>query len=275
MMRKAAWTIPVILTGVVCGAAAAACGDSKNNKETESTATSVDSVSSLSDSLADSLTANKEVVLSPEDSRREQLHKDSLAAVAADSLTRYSGLSDEDFKYVAEELNVEIAAMKAVVAVEAGSEMKGFWAPGVPVVNFDPAMYKLYGPQAPSRAGNKNAKVPSGLTGYALKEWTQLTNARRVNAQGADMGTFWGMFQIGGFSYKVLGFASINDFVEKMSESDLAQLEIFATFLKNTGMQKYLQAKDWAKFARAYNGPNYAKRGYHTKMAAAYKKFSK
>ncbi len=34
-----------------------------------------------------------------------------------------------------------------------------------------------------------------------------------------------------------------------------------------------LKAKNWAGFARKYNGASYARRGYHTKMAAAYRKF--
>lgn len=204
---------------------------------------------------------------------RATLREDSIAAVRADSLTRYKTLTDADLKLVADELGLEIAALKAVVSIEAGAAMEGFWAPGVPIVNFDPSMYRIYAPKAPSKAGNTNAKVPEGLTGYAKKEWTQLTNARHKNAQGADMGTFWGMFQIGGFNYKLCGCKSVDEFVERMSYSELEQLELFAKFLIGTGQLKYLQAKDWAKFARAYNGPSYAKRGYHTRMAAAYKKF--
>lgn len=207
--------------------------------------------------------------------RAEQVRADSLKAVEADSLSRYRSLTDADFQLVAEELGVEVAAMKAVVVIEAGSEMKGFWAPGVPVVNFDPSIYRSVASKAPSKAGNKHAKVPEGLTGYALKEWTQLTNARHHNAQGADMGTFWGMFQIGGFNYKICGCETVAEFVEKMSYSELSQLELFAKFLVNTGQVVHLRNKDWARFARAYNGASYAKRGYHTRMAAAYSKFSK
>ena len=207
--------------------------------------------------------------------RREMLHADSLRVEKEDSASRYSTLTDADYQLVADELGIEVAAMKAVVLIEAGEKMEGFYAPGVPVVNFDPVMYKQYAPKAPSKEGNEDAKVPDGLSGYALKEWTQLTEARHKNAQGADMGTFWGMFQIGGFNYKLCGFDSVDEFVAKMSESELAQLEIFAKFITATDMVKYIKDKDWAKFSRAYNGSSYAQRGYHTRMAEAYKKFSK
>lgn len=192
---------------------------------------------------------------------------------AEDESTRYKTLTDEDFRLVAEELGVEIAAIKAVVSIEAGAKMEGFWAPGIPVINFDRTMYNKFRAKAKDKSGAKGEAVPAGLKGYALQEWTQLINARKSNAQGANMGTFWGMFQIGGFNYKLCGCESVDEFVKLMSYSELEQLELFATFITNTGMVGDLRTKNWAGFARKYNGPSYARRGYHTKMAAAYKKF--
>ncbi|MBO4964736.1 MAG: N-acetylmuramidase family protein [Muribaculaceae bacterium] len=188
---------------------------------------------------------------------------------------KYDGLTDADFAKVSAEIGVEPAAMKAVVSIEAGHAMKGFWAPGVPVINFDRTMYNKYRGKAASKVGAKGETVPAGLSGYALRQWTQLINARKVNAQGANLGTFWGMFQIGGFNYKLCGCSSVDEMVKKMSESELEQLELFARFLVNTGMVKDLKAKNWAAFSRRYNGPGYARRGYHTKMAVAYARFSK
>lgn len=189
----------------------------------------------------------------------------------ADSISRYSGLTDEDFLIVAKELDVEVAAIKAVVVIEAGKSMKGFWAPGVPVVNFDRSVFSKYR----GKGSGRKDKVPAGLSGYALKEWTQLVNARRISGDGADMGTFWGMFQIGGFNYRLCGCDSVKEFVTLMSTSELEQLELFAAMIVNTGMITDLRNKNWAGFARKYNGASYARRGYHTRMAAAYAKFKK
>ncbi len=194
---------------------------------------------------------------------------------AADAKSRYTTLTDADFSRVAKRLGVEVAAIKAVVVIEAGEKMEGFWAPGVPVVNFDNSMYSRYRSKAKSQKGNPSEKVPSGLSGYALKEWTQLVNARKTNVDGANMGTFWGMFQIGGFNYKQCGCESVAEMVRLMSYSELEQLELFATFIINSGMVDDLRKKNWAGFAKKYNGSSYAKRGYHTKMANAYAKFKK
>lgn len=199
------------------------------------------------------------------------VRQDSVPQV--DDKTRYSKLSDADFEIVAKELGVEVAAIKAVVSIEAGSNMKGFWAPGVPVINFDRSMYLRFCNKVKDKSGAKGEKVPDGLSGYALQEWTQLIKARKTNAQGANMGTFWGMFQIGGFNYKLCGCENVDEMVRLMSYSELEQLELFASFITNSGMLTDLKNKNWAGFARKYNGASYAKRGYHRKMAAAYSKF--
>lgn len=237
----------------------AACGKSNSDGTSGAAQTPKESAAGVSDSIkADSL-------------RVARFPADSLPT--SDSKSRYSGLTDEDFRIIADELGVEVAAIKAVVLIEAGKNMKGFFAPGVPVINFDRSMYNAHASKARNRAGVKGEKVPAGLTGYGLKEWTQLINARKSNGEGAYMGTFWGMFQIGGFNYKLCGCSSVNEFVKLMSESEFSQLELFAKFITNTGMLQDLKNKNWAAFARKYNGASYARRGYHTRMAAAYNKF--
>ena len=189
-----------------------------------------------------------------------------------DTKVRYKTLTDEDFRLVAKELGVEVAAIKAVVKIEAGPKLEGFWAPGVPVVNYVQSLFNKYNGKTKGRK-LKDAKVPPGLTGYALKEWTSLTNARKTNADAADMGSYWGMFQIGGFNYKLCGCESVEEMVAKVCESEFSQLEMFAVFIQNSGMLEALKKKDWAAFARKYNGPSYAKRGYHTRMAKEYANF--
>ena len=194
---------------------------------------------------------------------------------AGDAESRYKRLTDEDFLIVADELGVELAAIKAVVRIEAGASMTGFWAPGVPVINPDRSLYNRYAKLASNRNGDKSAQVPAGLTGAPLARWKKLTQWRRVNAEGADMGTLWGMFQISGAAFKQCDCTTIQEFVKRMSNSEFDQLELFAAFITNTGYVEYIRKLDWAGFARRYNGPSYARRGYHTRMAAEYAKFKK
>lgn len=225
-------------------------------------------------SVATDLSASAELTASAE---MESLVEAVIAAEQEkdnEKATRYTTLTEEDYIQAANELGVEVAAIKAVVKIEAGAKLEGFWAPGVPVANYSQSLFNKYCKKGGGRK-IKDGKVPDGLKGYALKEWTALVNARKKNADAADMGTYWGMFQIGGGHYKLCGCKSVEEMVEKMSESEHSQLELFATFIKNSGMIESLRKKDWATFARKYNGPSYAKRGYHTRMAKEYAKYIK
>lgn len=208
------------------------------------------------------------------DGQLMRVSRDSVSP--ADSLTRYTSLTDDDFRRVANELQVEVAAIKAVVVIEAGGAMEGFWGPGLPVVNCDRSLWgKMRGKVKSNAKLPAGAKVPSGLKhSFARRAWQKLINARKICIEQADLCTFWGMFQIGGFNYKLCGCSSITEFVQLMCYSELEQLELFAAMITNTGQVKYIRAKDWAGFSRSYNGPGYARRGYHTRMAAAYKRFS-
>ncbi len=217
---------------------------------------------------------------------------DSIAAatdtvsVATDSAKasdngRYTRLTDEDYQKVADELSVDIATMKAVVEIEAGKSHQGFVSPGKPLINFDLTMFRRHLRQA----GISTSKY-KGYTcfkpvnskkygGYGNAQWARMESARTINSDAANKSAFWGMFQIGGFNWKSCGCATIDEFVERMSESEAEQLELFAQFCINRDLVKYLKKKDWSNFAYHYNGPSYKKRGYHHRLRSAHAKHSK
>src|SRR5690606_26373222 len=84
----------------------------------------------------------------------------------------------------------------------------------------------------------------------------------------------WGAFQIMGYHYESLGYKSINDFVAKMDEHEREHLIAFGKFLEANNLITHLKNKDWAKFARGYNGPAYKLNKYDIKLEKAYKKYS-
>ena len=58
------------------------------------------------------------------------------------------------------------------------------------------------------------------------------------------MGTFWGMFQIGGFNYRQCGRETVDEFVRLMSYSELEQLELFRRIYHKRGMLDDLRNKN-------------------------------
>ena len=106
-----------------------------------------------------------------------------------------------------------------------------------------------------------------------LREYDRLEQARKINREAADASASWGMFQIMGFNYAACGESSVESFVNAMCESELKQLVLSARFIKQAGMLPALQNKDWAEFAKRYNGPAYAQDDYDKKLVKAYQRF--
>lgn len=187
-------------------------------------------------------------------------------------------LTEKDYREVADRLGVEVAAIKAIVDIEAGKTHQGFHEPGKPLINFDLTMFRRFARKKGINLGRyskSHAVVFSrpNARRYGSQQAAQharLKAARSIDNSTAIQGTFWGMFQIGGFNWKKCGASDINDFVDKMSRSERDQLDLFANFIQSSGLLKYLKAKNWAAFAKGYNGPSYASRGYHTRLAGAY-----
>lgn len=217
------------------------------------------------------------------------VESDSVKAVETDSVKAVEAVSyehipdrltDEDFREVAEELGVEVAAIKAVVEIEAGAKHEGFWANGKPIINFDLSMFRKFAARNKinlSRYQRSHAVVfakpnRARYGSYQAAQQARLDAARTIDDKTAIEGTFWGMFQLGGFNWKVCGTSSPDEFVRLMSRSERDQLELFAEFIRETGMLPLLKAKNWSAFARRFNGPTYARRGYHTRLARAYAK---
>lgn len=220
--------------------------------------------------------------LTPDNGHASDMPFAPLPLSEAQQLTELSDtiitLTDQDFAEVAERLGVEVAAIKAVVDIEAGRTHQGFSAPGKPLINFDLTMFRRFAKRRGVNLANYTKSHPQVFTshrGSQSKANRRLEAARSINPHAAIEGTFWGMFQIGGFNWKKCGAGSIDDFVMRMSRSERDQLDMFAEFITNAGLLKHLRAKNWAAFARGYNGPSYAKRGYHTRMASAYARHKK
>lgn len=186
-------------------------------------------------------------------------------------------LTDADYSEAGRRMGVESAAIRAVVDIETGKTRSGFFLPGKPVINFDLPLFrralKKRGIKA-SNYPNSEALKPLNIKKYGSQQGAQqarLRAAMAIDSVAAMESTFWGMFQIGGFNWKLCGAPSRRDFIRLMSRSEADQLRLFTDFIENTGMAKHLKTKNWAAFARQYNGPSYAARGYHTRMASAYR----
>lgn len=190
-----------------------------------------------------------------------------------------STLTEQDFRLVATSLNVEVATLKAVQQVETAGR-GGFFVPGKPALLFEGhifwAQLKKRGISPEEYVvGNETILYPKWTKAHyfgGIKEYTRLEKARVIHPEAADASASWGMFQLMGFNHRACGYSSVTAFVDAMCTSEAKQLEAFASFIQSSGLVPYLQNKDWASFAKRYNGPGYAENKYDVKLEAAYRK---
>lgn len=191
-------------------------------------------------------------------------------------------LTNEMIKDLANRLGIEPALLKAVQIVEAAGR-DGFLSDGRPQILFEGhIMYKEFHKKFPDRDLDYLCKKFSTVfypkwdkSKYfgGLGEYKRLELAKEIDEECALKATSWGMFQIMGFNHNLCGCKDVFDFVHKMSESHEKQLELMYYFMNNSGCLKELKEKDWAGFAKKYNGPEYAQNAYDQKLRNAYENF--
>lgn len=191
------------------------------------------------------------------------------AAPAAKTLT------EGDYLKAANTLGVNVPAVKAVARVESAGG--GFLSNGKPKTLFEGhhfskntnGKYDKSHPSLSYKNFTRDFYKKNGIEEYARYE-----TARSLDKTAAMLSTSWGMFQIMGFNYKSAGYGSVEEFVNAMHVSEGTQLLAFVNFMKAEKLDVHLKARDWAAFARSYNGPKYAQNKYDKRLKQAYEAYS-
>jgi peptidoglycan hydrolase-like protein with peptidoglycan-binding domain len=106
-----------------------------------------------------------------------------------------------------------------------------------------------------------------GYSGGA-KEYDRMNRAALLNLACAQASASWGLFQIMGYQFAELGYASVAAFVADSQASESLQLQQFVKFiLANSNLITSLRAKNWHGFAVGYNGSG--QQGYDQRMQQA------
>lgn len=195
------------------------------------------------------------------------------------NVTSSKKLSKADIIAEANDLNIEPAALKAVIDVEAAGE--GFDKQGRPTILFEPHIfwdelgkihyYTKRTELAKKHKGLLSQKWDKSLYRIGGSSHDKLKIGADLHWEAAHKSASWGLGQIMGFNAQKIGYATLKDFIDDMYESEAKQLKAMGMFLKANGLISKLQRHDWAGFARGYNGSAYAKNQYDVKLADAYK----
>ncbi len=122
--------------------------------------------------------------------------------------------------------------------------------------------------------GDISAPAPGGYGPRGTAQYDRLARAIKRDRSAALQSASWGIGQIMGMNYALVGFHNVEDMVAAMLVSEDEQLAAMGAFLTATGLGAALQAHNWKSFARGYNGPNYAINRYDARLDEEYKKYS-
>ena len=105
--------------------------------------------------------------------------------------------------------------------------------------------------------------------------YDKLLKACEYDPMGAFMSVSMGAFQVMGFYFKEMGYATPWEMLYDCARSEKAQYQLLVNYIVMNKLQKAFLAisgkPDTCRmFASGYNGKNYAKYNYHGKLASAY-----
>ena len=179
-------------------------------------------------------------------------------------------LEQADYERVAKSIGCDIAAVKAVVDVEAAGS--GFYSDGRPKILFEAHWFSDF---TDGRYDDTFPSISSPVWNRSLYiggvgEWDRIYRAANVDRASALKSASWGLGQIMGDNYGACGYKDVETFIKDMHESEGKQLQAMFGFIKSNGLATALIRQDWATFARGYNGESYRENAYDEKLADAY-----
>lgn len=187
----------------------------------------------------------------------------------------------QEIENAARGLGVEPAALAAVAHIESGLRTHAMVAGRAePLIRFEGHYFdrrlssarrekaRREGLSAPQAGRIAN---PAAQTG----RWALLARAAAIDHVAAHESVSWGIGQVMGAHWAWLGYASVDALVAEARTGIGGQMRLMARYIEKAGLAGTLQAKDWATFARFYNGPAYRKNDYDGKLARAYERYAR
>lgn len=199
--------------------------------------------------------------------------------------------SSDGFAAAAWQLRCAVAAVRAVAAVEAGSE-GAFLDSGEPVVLFEPHVFhrltdgRFIGRIVPGAPRDEHGdpvrwaylSYPTwrpGWYGPTSVQHRRLDAAAKLSRPAALMSASWGLFQILGENHERCGYPDLQRFVTAMYREVDDHLRAFVAFIRAdkrlVDAIRALPLESAARaFARVYNGPRYEANRYHVRIIEAF-----
>jgi len=179
-------------------------------------------------------------------------------------------LTQENLNSACDLLQVNEAKIWAVLAVETSGF--GFFSNRRPRILFERHIFHKQTDGQFDSHSNISNKHSGGYIG-GKNEYARLQKAIDLNREAALKSASWGIGQVMGFNFESAGFSSTEEMINAMIETEGKQLPAMINFIKDHGLDTALQNANWEKFAEGYNGPQFKKNDYDSRLALANAKY--
>lgn len=192
-------------------------------------------------------------------------------------------ITSTGFSSVSTLIGVPIPEIKAIAEVE--SNGSGFLPTGEPVILYEPYKFSKHTKGKFDRhtvtiGGGKCYPLSlsgawgrtKAMYGSSSIQHQKLTAASALDRDAALMSCSWGKFQIMGEHWKVLGYPTLQEFINQMYKDEDAHLDAFGRFIKVNHLAVELK-NHTEKFFDRYNGSSWRQNNYRNKFLTALKKY--
>lgn len=189
----------------------------------------------------------------------------------------FSKHTADEIEKAAREFGLDPKALLAIAEVEsAGQVFAKVDGRNEPLVRFEGHYFdrRLSGDRQETARAAGLASPTAGLVANPRSQaarWRLIEQAAEVDRQAAYESTSWGLGQVMGAHWQWLGFATVDGLVEEARSGAAGQARLMARYIDKSGLTTALNAHDWEAVGHGYNGPGFAKNGYHLKLAEAYR----
>jgi len=183
-------------------------------------------------------------------------------------------ISNAGFGAVAERLRVFAPEIWAILTVE--TRGAGFLPDRRPLILFERHVFHRetqgkFSDQFPDVSNEK----PGGYGQGGEAQYDRLARAIRLDRTAALKSASWGIGQVMGNNFAMVGYVDVEMMVDAMVSDEDAQLDAMASYIDSAGLAPALRAHNWSSFARGYNGPRYAANQYDSRLASAHERFAR
>jgi hypothetical protein len=187
-------------------------------------------------------------------------------------------LDDIDLPKIGRLIGVGEDEIHAIIDTE--TRGTGFDLKNRPIILFEPHIF--YKQLASNKPEALQTAVSQGLayqkwgtTPYPNDSYPRLEKAILIDQELALRSASWGIGQLMGFNFSMVGYKTAEEMVEKFKQDEEDQLLSMVKFIIAAGLDDELRHHDWAGFARGYNGPGFAANKYDVKLETSYERWKK